>query len=152
MSQIDQDVNDNNNFPNTRKALSNIFNRNNPLFKNGFNDQDVRIIHMINQRITRRSANFVANALWTLMCRINRIDISIAYDGSLICLHPHYRRWVEEKMMEFIRKNGSNKRFRFIHANDGSLYGAAIVAAICYREKRPKVIKKRGKVYEITRF
>nr|XP_027203292.1 hexokinase-like [Dermatophagoides pteronyssinus] len=153
MSFIDQDnENDENNFPNTRKALADMFNSKNPLFKNGFSDSDVKIIHMINRRITKRSANFVANALWTLAIRIDNVDVSIAYDGSLICLHPYYRSWVEEKLNEFIKKTGIKKRFRLIHANDGSLYGAAIVAAICYREKRPKFIKKRGKIYEITRF
>ncbi|XP_075680372.1 hexokinase type 2-like [Dermatophagoides pteronyssinus] len=153
MSFIDQDnENDENNFPNTRKALADMFNSKNPLFKNGFSDSDVKIIHMINRRITKRSANFVANALWTLAIRIDNVDVAIAYDGSLICLHPYYRSWVEEKLNEFIKKTGIKKRFRLIHANDGSLYGAAIVAAICYREKRPKFIKKRGKIYEITRF
>ncbi|XP_075680373.1 hexokinase-like [Dermatophagoides pteronyssinus] len=134
MSHIDQDdENDKNNFPNTRIALTNIFNMKNPLFKNGFNDSDVKIIHMINRRITKRSANFVANALRTLANRIDNIDISIAYDGSLICLHPHYRCWVEEKLNEFIKTSEIKKRFRLIRANDGSLYGAAIVAAICDR-------------------
>ncbi|KAH7637656.1 tgf-beta receptor type-1-like protein [Dermatophagoides farinae] len=121
MSQIDQDDGNNNDFLHTRKAMQNIFGTENPRFKNGFQDSDVKIIHMINQRITRRSANFVATALWTLMCRINREDISIAYDGSLICLHPHYRQWVENKLNEFIAKSGHIKRFNLIHANDGLL-------------------------------
>lgn len=131
---------------NTKEALKKIF----KYFK--CNETDLRIIFSINNTITRRSAYFVATALWTLAKRIDQVNVSVAYDGSLICKHPHYKRWVKEKVNEFAQNEGIEKVIGFVEAPDGSIYGAAIVAAICYREKRPKFIKKNGKVYEITRF
>ncbi|UXI14625.1 transforming growth factor-beta receptor type I [Sarcoptes scabiei] len=121
-------------------------------FKNlEFSEIDAKIVQMVNNRITRRSANFVANCLWALIKRIDGPNVSIAYDGSLICLHPHYKKWVEEKLNYLVSLDGLRKKINLIKSSDGSLYGASIVSAICYREKRPKFIKKAGKIYEITR-
>lgn len=145
MSDIDQDTNMEN-FTKTREAIKKLF----PHCK--FNEVDVKIVFMINNRITKRSAQMVATGIWALAKRIKQNEVSVAYDGALISLHPYFRVWVEEKLSQFINSNAPGKKIKLIQANDGSGLGAAIVAAVCYREKRPKIIKKRGKVYQITSF
>ena len=143
MSYIDMDTNVED-FLKTKEVLK-------KLFKNcNFTDVDVKIVYMINNRITKRAAYLVATGLWTLIKRLPHNNISVACDGALINSHPYFKIWIEEKLSQFIITDFPNKQIKLITANDGSGYGSAIVAAVCYREKRPKIIKRRGKVYEIT--
>ena len=112
-------------------------------------ESDLQIIHMVTNRIIKRASYLIAVAICSLMARIPNDDIGISYDGSLINYHPTFRLLVEEKVKQL---NGelSTKKFRFVQVKDGSGIGAAIIAAVCYREKRPTLIKSSGKVYEIT--
>ncbi len=145
MSDIDQDT-DTDTFLKTAEVLKQIF----PRFE--FTEVDVKIVFMINNRITKRAAQLVATGIWALAKRIKQDEVAVAYDGALISLHPYFKVWVEEKLAQFVNNNAPSKKITLIQAHDGSGYGAAIVAAVCYREKRPKVIKKKGKVYQITSF
>ena len=143
MSKIDMDTKLNS-FRNTKTVLSELF------VRCDYSDVDAKIVFMINNRITQRAAYLIATGIWALAKRIDQTDISVAYDGSLLCLHPYIKLWVEEKLNKF--SSSTNKKIRLIPSHDGSGYGAAIVAALCYREKRPKIVKRNGKVYEVTSF
>lgn len=143
LSMIDEDFADDN-FTKTREVLDTLF----PGL--AYTATDLRIIYMLNNRITKRAAYLVAVGLWTLIKRIPQTDVSIAYDGSLIGFHPFFKTWVEEKINKFLVDSALKKKIKLVQSQDGSGYGAAIVAAVCYREKRPKIIKRNGKVYELT--
>lgn len=143
MSFIDTDTNMDG-FIKTKEVLKKLFK------KCEFTNVDVKIVYMINNRITKRAAYLVATGLWALAKRLPQSNISIACDGALVNLHPYFKIWILEKLNQFISVNSPSKQIKLITANDGSGYGAAIVAAVCYREKRPKIIKHKGKVYEIT--
>ncbi|RWS24173.1 hexokinase-2-like protein [Leptotrombidium deliense] len=112
-------------------------------------ETDVAIIRMVCSRISTRSAHLAAVACSTILERMERTFCVIAYDGSVIRLHPTFK----ETMRAMISKLTDEKyKFDLMLSEDGSGKGAAIVAAVVYKEKRPVLIKRGRKVYELSVF
>ena len=147
VSKVDTDSYENG-FSTTKKLLNRDFKSIN------YTETDLRIIYLANNRVSRRAANLVASGCATLINHMKRKDNTIAYDGSVIRLHPHFKVWIKEKIETLLKQsnNESNASFALMLSEDGSGRGAAIVAAVSYRHKRPKIIKKDGKVIEIGCF
>ena len=144
VSKIDLD-HDKQDFYNTRKLLEKEITKT-------FTETDLQIIQMANSRAAKRAAHLVAAGCAQLIVHMDRKqgeNNTIAYDGSVIRFHPYFLHWLKEKIKQLL---GSKKKFDLMLSEDGSGRGAAIVAAVQYREKRPKIIKKDGKVYEIGTY
>ncbi|XP_054160018.1 hexokinase type 2-like [Oppia nitens] len=141
VSKIDSDS-ESNKFQATRR----LFDRD---FTKTYTETDLRIIHMANNRVSKRAADLVAVGCSTLIEHMANQSNTIAYDGSVIKLHPHFHQWVSDGICKLIDKK---KRFEMMLSEDGSGRGAAIVAAVSYREKRPRIIIRDRKVYEIGTY
>ncbi|CAG2117936.1 unnamed protein product, partial [Medioppia subpectinata] len=141
VSKIDQDF-ETGRFTETQKLLNRDFTKE-------YTITDLHIISLANSRVSRRAAHLVAVGCATLLNRIQKERNTIAFDGSVIKLHPHFKRWVKEKISQLVKPE---IKFNLMLSEDGSGRGAAIVAAVSYRSKRPKLIKKDKKVYEIETY
>jgi hexokinase len=141
VSKIDSD--NRRGFPVIKQLMSKEFE------KNDCTDTDLHIISMATNRVSRRAANLVSVGCATLLERMKRQQSTIGYDGSVVRFHPFFVKWINEKISQLI---GPTISYKLMLSEDGSGRGAAIVAAVSYKEKRPKIIKRNGKVYEIGTF
>lgn len=76
----------------------------------------------------------------------------IGYDGSVLKWHPTFRKIMSNTMLEVLHEKKSRQRFNLIESTDGSGRGAAVVAAVACREKRPLIaVRKRRDKYHRMR-
>lgn len=96
---------------------------------------DMKIIKMVNSRVSHRAAHLAAVGCATILNRMERSMTAIAYDGTLIRKHPYFLLWMCEKIKQLTNPKFN---FRLIESTDGSGRGAAIVAAVAAKRKNVK--------------
>ncbi|XP_011878977.1 PREDICTED: hexokinase-2-like [Vollenhovia emeryi] len=98
-------------------------------------EDDIRIVQYVCQVASNRAALLVSICLASLLDRIDKEQVTIAVDGSLYKHHPRLEGW----MKQYISLLSPGRKFKLIHAEDGSGKGAALVSAIAQRiQKRLK--------------
>ncbi|RWS11752.1 hexokinase-1-like protein [Dinothrombium tinctorium] len=107
---------------------------------------DMQIIRMVTSRVSTRAAYLTACGCSAILEKMKRKFCVIGYDGAVICKHPKFKSIMTKKIEELTDKNW---KFELMKSEDGSGVGAALVAAVTYREKRPCIIKRGRKVYEL---
>ncbi|XP_036147432.1 hexokinase-1 [Monomorium pharaonis] len=95
-------------------------------------EDDIRIVQYVCEVASNRAALLVSICLASLLDRIDKEQVTIAVDGSLYKHHPRLEGW----MKQYISLLSPGRKFKLIHAEDGSGKGAALVAAIAQRLKR----------------
>ncbi|RWS11749.1 hexokinase-2-like protein [Dinothrombium tinctorium] len=114
-----------------------------------FDKTDMQIIRMVTSRVSTRGAYLIACGCSTILEKMKRNFCVIGYDGTVLRSHPKFKDIMSKKIEELTDKN---YKFELMKSEDGSGKGAALVAAVTYREKRPVIIKRGRKVYELTTF
>ncbi|XP_044011058.1 hexokinase-2-like isoform X2 [Aphidius gifuensis] len=104
------------------------------LTKFGINpdEEDLKITQYVCEVASNRAALLVSICAATLLDHMEREDVTIAVDGSLYEHHPRLETW----MNQYISLLAPARKFKLIHAQDGSGKGAAIVAAIALKLKK----------------
>ncbi|XP_015111359.1 hexokinase-2 isoform X1 [Diachasma alloeum] len=95
-------------------------------------EDDLKIIQYVCAVASNRAALLVSICVATLLDHMKREEVTIAVDGSLYKHHPRLESW----MNQYINLLAPARKFKLIHAQDGSGKGAAIVAAIALRLKK----------------
>ncbi|XP_012221935.1 hexokinase type 2 [Linepithema humile] len=93
---------------------------------------DIKVVQYVCEVVSNRAALLVSICLASLLDRIDREQVTIAVDGSLYKHHPRLENW----MKQYISLLTPGRKFKLIHAEDGSGKGAALVAAIAQRIKK----------------
>lgn len=96
------------------------------------NEDDVRVVQHVCGVTSNRAALLVSICLAALLDRIDKEHVTIAVDGALYKHHP----LLETRIKHYIRLLAPGRKFKMIHAEDGSGKGAALVAAIAQRLKK----------------
>ncbi|XP_019699966.1 hexokinase-1 isoform X2 [Harpegnathos saltator] len=95
-------------------------------------EDDIRIVQYVCEVASNRAALLVSICLAALLDRIDKEQVTIAVDGSLYKHHPRLEGWMK-RYIPLLTSSG--RKFKLIHAEDGSGKGAALVAAIAQRLK-----------------
>ncbi|KAG8036408.1 hypothetical protein G9C98_003730 [Cotesia typhae] len=95
-------------------------------------EEDLKIVQYVCELASNRAALLVSICVATLLDHMEREEVTIAVDGSLYKHHPRFESW----MNQYITLLTPARKFKLIHAQDGSGKGAAIVAAIALRIKK----------------
>ncbi|KAH0568143.1 hexokinase-2-like [Cotesia glomerata] len=95
-------------------------------------EEDLKIVQYVCELASNRAALLVSICVATLLDHMEREEVTIAVDGSLYKHHPRFENW----MNQYITLLTPARKFKLIHAQDGSGKGAAIVAAIALRIKK----------------
>lgn len=117
ISRIDTDVYKS--YTNTKYVLEKHF------AKSNYTVTDLEIIRETTRRVSHRAASLVSAGCAVILNRMERKHTVIGYDGSLLRYHPHYRKWMEEKIKYLIKPNMT---FDVMLSEDGSGRGAALVS------------------------
>ncbi|KAI1280501.1 Hexokinase type 2 [Halotydeus destructor] len=120
-------------------------------------DTDLRIVRLICEQVSTRAAQLVAAGLVTIIERLGLKHVAIGYDGAVIKKHPKFLDRLTSQMKDLM---GDKHSFELMLSEDGSGRGAAVVAAVTYREKRPLIVVRkdrkdgrlRKRVYELSAF
>ncbi|KAJ3103087.1 hexokinase A [Phlyctochytrium planicorne] len=90
---------------------------------------DRQIIRAVCELVGRRSARLAAAGVAAIVTKINRLDgCTIAIDGSLFELYPHYANRMRDALREILGISAENIVLE--QARDGSGQGAALIAAL----------------------
>lgn len=92
-------------------------------------EDDIKIVQYVCEVASNRAALLVSICLASLLDRIDKEQVTIAVDGSLYKHHPRLEGW----MKRYISLLAPGRKFKLIHAEDGSGKGAALVSAIAQR-------------------
>ncbi|XP_024882921.1 hexokinase-like, partial [Temnothorax curvispinosus] len=95
-------------------------------------EDDIRIVQYVCEVASNRATLLVSICLASLLDRIDKEQVTIAVDGSLYKHHPRLENW----MKQYISLLAPGRKFKIIHAEDGSGKGAALVSAIAQRLKK----------------
>ncbi|XP_077280646.1 hexokinase type 2 [Temnothorax americanus] len=95
-------------------------------------EDDIRIVQYVCEVASNRATLLVSICLASLLDRIDKEQVTIAVDGSLYKHHPRLENW----MKQYISLLAPGRKFKLIHAEDGSGKGAALVSAIAQRLKK----------------
>ncbi|XP_020293127.1 hexokinase-1-like [Pseudomyrmex gracilis] len=93
---------------------------------------DIRVVQYVCEVASNRAALLVSICVASLLDRIDKEQVTVAVDGSLYKHHPRLENW----MKRYISLLSPNRKFKLIHAEDGSGKGAALVSAIAQRLKK----------------
>ncbi|KYM78209.1 PREDICTED: hexokinase-1-like [Atta cephalotes] len=96
-------------------------------------EDDIRIVQYVCEVASNRAALLVSICLASLIDRIDKEQVTIAVDGSLYKHHPRLEGWMKQYISLLCT---SGRKFKLIHAEDGSGKGAALVSAIAHRLKK----------------
>jgi len=95
-------------------------------------EKDCHLVRKVCELVSKRAAHLTAAGIATLLKRINKPTVTVGIDGSVYRFHPHFKRWMVEKIKELIP---SELQFEVMLSEDGSGKGAALVAAVAVRLK-----------------
>ncbi|XP_020706631.1 hexokinase-1-like [Athalia rosae] len=123
VSHIEQDTVDGGSH-NTRQVLAK--------FDVSATEDDITIVQYVCEVASNRAALLTSLCLAQLLEKIDRKEATIAIDGSLYKHHPRFEGW----MHQYISLLSPGRKFKLMHAEDGSGKGAALVAAIALRLKQ----------------
>lgn len=119
-------------------------------------DYDLNVVRLVCKQVSTRAAYVVAVGCSVIIERIKRDKVVIGYDGSVVKKHPKFCGLMESKIKDLI---SPGRVCELMLSNDGSGRGAAVVAAVAFREKRPFIFVRsdkknsgRKKVYEFTSY
>ncbi|KAJ3216777.1 hexokinase A [Dinochytrium kinnereticum] len=91
--------------------------------------QDRRLVRAVCELVGRRSARLAAAGIAAIVTKINRLDgCTVAIDGSLFELYPHYANRMRDALREILGISAENIVLE--QARDGSGQGAALIAAL----------------------
>ncbi|KAJ3191516.1 hexokinase A, partial [Irineochytrium annulatum] len=91
--------------------------------------QDRRIVKGICELVGKRSARLAAAGVAAIVHKINSLDgCTVAIDGSLFELYPHYANRMRDALREILGISAENIILE--QARDGSGQGAALIAAL----------------------
>ncbi|KYN43761.1 Hexokinase-2 [Trachymyrmex septentrionalis] len=96
-------------------------------------EDDIRIVQYVCEVASNRAALLVSICLASLIDRIDKEQVTIAVDGSLYKHHPRLEGWMKQYISLLCTPG---RKFKLIHAEDGSGKGAALVSAIAHRLKK----------------
>ncbi|KYQ51292.1 Hexokinase type 2 [Trachymyrmex zeteki] len=96
-------------------------------------EDDIRIVQYVCEVASNRAALLVSICLASLLDRIDKEQVTIAVDGSLYKHHPRLEGWMKQYISLLCTPG---RKFKLIHAEDGSGKGAALVSAIAHRLKK----------------
>ncbi|XP_018397741.1 PREDICTED: hexokinase-1-like isoform X1 [Cyphomyrmex costatus] len=96
-------------------------------------EDDIRIVQYVCEVASNRAALLVSICLASLLDRIDKEQVTIAVDGSLYKHHPRLEGWMKQYISLLCTPG---RKFKLIHAEDGSGKGAALVSAIAQRLKK----------------
>lgn len=99
-------------------------------------DEDIRNVQLICARVSTRAAHLVSAAVATLLNRMKRDFTTVGVDGSVYRHHPHFQNLMRRKIEELV---DPKYKFDLMLSEDGSGRGAALVAAVAYRNQHQKL-------------
>ncbi|KAM8715006.1 hypothetical protein ACLKA7_002109 [Drosophila subpalustris] len=108
-------------------------------------EPDLECLRYVCESVTMRSARLIACAIATLVNKMNVEECTVGLDGGLFRFHPHYRERIEDKLTLLL---GNSKKVKLVLVEDGSGFGAALVAANALRHKETttKTTKYKKKI------
>lgn len=102
--------------------------------------EDCENVKLICSRISTRAAFLVSAAVATILNKIKREHTVVGVDGSVYRYHPSFHDLMEKKIAELV--NPENK-FELMLSEDGSGRGAALVAAVAFRQQQERNARKQ---------
>ncbi|KAL4104931.1 hypothetical protein QTP88_020207 [Uroleucon formosanum] len=126
VSDIESDTD---NFKNTMKVLSEM----------GINDPslvDCANVRYICECVSSRSAHLVSVGLAMLLNKMDEKSVTIGVDGSVYRFHPYFHKLILQKTRELTKPD---IKFDLMLSEDGSGRGAALVAAVAFRDELPSM-------------
>lgn len=96
-------------------------------------DEDCRTVRRACEAVSTRAARLAAAGVVSLVRKIGKVaKCTVAVDGSLYMLHPHFKSRMKAAIDEMEPGNGITMK----ESTDGSGRGAAMVAAVATRLKK----------------
>ncbi|KAL5237765.1 hypothetical protein ACI65C_005175 [Semiaphis heraclei] len=126
VSDIESDTG---NYKNTLKVLSEM-GINNPSLV------DCANVRYICECVSSRSAHLVSVGLAVLLNKMDEKSVTIGVDGSVYRFHPYFHKLIMEKTRQLVKPNIN---FDLMLSEDGSGRGAALVAAVAFRDELPSM-------------
>ncbi|KAG9510747.1 Hexokinase-1, partial [Fragariocoptes setiger] len=124
----------------TKWVLNEVFGITSP------SDDNVRDVQLICARVSTRAAALVSAAVATLINRMKREHTTVGVDGSVYRHHPHFERIMERKIAQL---SDPKYKFDLMLSEDGSGRGAALVAAVAYRQQQLKLKETTEKLAKL---
>merc|ERR1712150_61834 len=88
-------------------------------------NDDCSTLRYVCECVSRRAAFMVAAGCAALVKKMNEKDITIAVDGSLFRLHPHFANVMHSRIKQLM---GTDFTVQLTESDDASGRGAALVA------------------------
>ncbi|XP_015371010.1 PREDICTED: hexokinase type 2-like isoform X1 [Diuraphis noxia] len=126
VSDIESDTG---NYKNTLKVLSEM-GINNPSLV------DCANVRYICECVSSRSAHLVSVGLAVLLNKMDEKSVTIGVDGSVYRFHPYFHKLIMEKTRQLVKPDIN---FDLMLSEDGSGRGAALVAAVAFRDELPSM-------------
>ncbi|XP_063697248.1 hexokinase type 2-like [Culicoides brevitarsis] len=95
--------------------------------------EDCANVRFICECVSRRAAHLVSAGLATLINKMDEKSVTVGIDGSVYRFHPKFHDYMVQKMRQFVKPN---IKFEIMLSEDGSGRGAALVAAVAYRNEQ----------------
>ncbi|KAI1286801.1 Hexokinase HKDC1 [Halotydeus destructor] len=99
--------------------------------KGDVSSDDVAIVKYVVQLVANRGAVLASILLSALIERINRPEVTVAFDGSLYKHHPR----IKKLLVDYITALAPGRQFSLILAEDGSGKGSGLVAAVVDKQR-----------------
>lgn len=94
-------------------------------------DEDCENVRYICERISTRAAHLVSAGIAALINRMDDKNVVVGVDGSVYRFHPKFHDLMTAKIEELVKPD---TKFELMLSEDGSGRGAALVAAVAFRE------------------
>jgi len=95
-------------------------------------NDDCSTLRYVCECVSRRAAFMVAAGCAALLKKMNQKDVTIAVDGTLFRLHPHFANVMQSRINQLM---GTDFKIQLMQSDDASGRGAALVAAALASKK-----------------
>lgn len=99
-------------------------------------DADCANVRHVCECVSRRAAYLAGAGVALLLNRMGELNVTVAVDGSVFRFHPHFHRLMKQQIRKLANPN---IKFDVMLSEDGSGRGAALVAAVAYRQAQEKL-------------